>query len=284
MEHPVQIPTLNLTMTDPSIPGWHRETTFLQSYPSGRSDPVILVVGAYNGTIAGLLIEQMPEARYYLFEPQDFAAKRLREKFGHLPNVKVCEFALGDRSGTFQMALYGTDSCSFMRGLTPLTPGHEAFFDARMEEFGAFMEREKIEEVYYASVNIESYELVLLPHLVDTGWLEKIETVGISWHHSATWKNKSTTSYGDIQDMLAEDHELVLGIDNWQSWKRQDMPDVADPSEETEKGEFFGETKGEEPSDDESPPTVCLEPDCNYVVPKGKDPVLSLAAHSRGHK
>lgn len=219
-----QIPTLNLGTTDPSLLGWHRETTFLDDYPPGP-DPVIFVIGAFSGTIAGLLIEKFPNARHYLFEPQNWAAAQCRATFGHLPNVKVCQFGLGDRSGTFLMALYETDACSFVRGSEPLKLGAERYYAARMEEFGGFMEREGIEEVYYASINIEAYEFVLLPYMDDLGWLERCRIVGVSWHIAGgtTWFGDDVPSQQVVQERLAKHHELVLSIDNWQSWVKPEM-------------------------------------------------------------
>ena len=223
-EHPLQVPAINLTTTDPAIPGWHRETTFLRDYPH-EAGAAIFVIGAYNGTIADLLIQQEPDARFYLFEPQDWAAAQLRERFGHLANVRVCEFGLGDRSGMFRMARYGTYFCSFVRGDDPLTPGAEGYFEARMEEFGAFMEGEGLDKVYYASLNIEGYEFALLPYLHRRGWLQKIQTIGISWHAGGgyTWLDERTACYDDVQLVLAERHDLVLSIDNWQSWALREL-------------------------------------------------------------
>ncbi len=229
-----QIPALNLTGTDPATLGWHRETTFLRSYPP-RGAPNIFVVGAYSGTIAGLLIEQLPEARHWLFEPQDWACRQLAGKFGHLPNVRILPFGLGDRSGIFRMGLYQTDTCSFTRGPVPLkdlpvrSPG--GWFDGEIVEFGEFMGREGLRDVYYASLNIEGYEYVLLPHWAKTGWLARIQTLGISWHDARynssisgpfTWLGQPLPVFEDLQPMLEETHELVLSIDNWQSWVRKE--------------------------------------------------------------
>ena len=214
----LQVPALNLGTTDPSKLGWHRETSFLDDYPPGP-DAVILVIGAFGGKIARLLIDRFPDARYYLFEPQDWAAAVCRERFGHLPNVKVCQFGLGNRSGAFTMGLYETDGCSFMRGSRALTPGHERYYDAPMEEFGAFMENEGIEEIYYASVNIEAYEYVLLPHIDDLGWLERCRILGVSWHSAGTtFMGADVESREAVQARLAKHYDLVLSIDNWESW------------------------------------------------------------------
>lgn len=222
-----QIPAINLTGTDPRIPGWQRETTFLNAYPP-EGEPNVFVIGAYNGGIAGVLIRQLPDAEHWLFEPQDWAAEQLRGKFGHLANVHVREFGLGDRSGTLPMGSYGNDGCSFMRGPTPTPPG-AIWFDGRLVEFDEFMRREGLSGVYHTSMNIEAYEYVLLPHLVKTGWLERCQTIGISWHDCAhcgvgspyTYLGQSVPCWYEMQELLAKDHDLVLSIDNWQSWVRR---------------------------------------------------------------
>jgi len=208
---------------------WYRETSFLLDYPSRAEYPVILVIGALVGVIAKLLLDQHPEADHHLFEPQDWACERLREKFGDRPNVHIHQFGLGDQNGIFQMGLYRSDSCSFMRGLIPLKDG--TWFDGELKEFEQCMGELGIEGIYYASINIEAYELVLLPHMARVGWLERCETIGISWHDDI----KKTTDYAGpyswlghkvpgswaMQDILGETHKKVLELDNWQSWARK---------------------------------------------------------------
>jgi FkbM family methyltransferase len=227
-----QIPALNLTGTDPAIFGWHRETTPLAAYPP-KGEPVIFVIGAFSGTVAGMLIEQCPEAHHYLIEPQDWACAQLREKFGHLPNVNIRQFALGDRSGVLQMSLYGTYDCSFMRGPTPLkeVAGWGGYYDGRMVEFDECMRQERVQSIYYAKMNIEAYEYILLPHMARTGWLKRCQVIGISWHDARyncpnpgpfSYLGEAVPVYEEMQELLARTHELVLSIDNWQTWVRRD--------------------------------------------------------------
>lgn len=227
-----QIAALNLTGTDPRKAGWHRETWPLSAYPP-KGDANIFVIGAFGGTIAGLLIEQMPDARHYLFEPQDWACKQLAEKFGHISNVRILPFAVGDRSGVLRMGLYQTDTCSFMRGPMPFKnmQGPGGWYDAQMVDFDQFMRREKLETVYYAKMNIEAYEYVLLPHLARTAWLEKCQIIGISWHDARycrpiggpfTYLGGEVPVYEDMQELLGKTHDLVLSIDNWQTWVRRE--------------------------------------------------------------
>jgi FkbM family methyltransferase len=222
-DHPVQIPALNLTGTDPAVPGWHRETSPPQALLPDGEDLTIFVIGAYSGTVAGMLLEQHPAAKHYLFEPQDWACVTLREKFGQFPNVKVCQEGLGDRSGVFHMGSYQTYDCSFMRGPTPYTG---KTVGARLIEFEEFVRREGIRSIDYATLNIEAYEYVLLAHMSKIGWLEKCQMLGISWHQAPgnyTWLDEPAASYAEVQELLKETHRLVLSIDNWQTWERLDV-------------------------------------------------------------
>lgn len=226
---PEQHPAINLTGTDPAILGWHRETTPLTAYPA-KGDPNILVIGAFGGVIAGLLIEQSPEAQHYLYEPQDWAIQQLNGKFGHLPNVHTRQYGLGDKTGTFTMGLYQTDTCSFMRGTTPLAAeGH--WYEGELLEFGKAMVADSIKSIYYSTLNIEAYEFVLLPYMAKLGWLKKCQILGISWHDAIetgfsiagpyTWNGNSVPRWAEVQAIIEKTHELVLSIDNWQTWVRK---------------------------------------------------------------
>lgn len=226
-----QIPALNLTGTDPRILGWHRETTFLKSYPP-KGDPNIFVIGAYSGTIAGLLIEQLPDARHWLFEPQDWACKQMRERFGHLANVHICEHGLGDRTGRFRMGLYTSYDCTFLRSqAVPFKDIAGTWFDGSLVEFSEFCRSQGLESVYYTSINVEGFEYVLIPHLARTRWLERMWCVGVSWHDTRfncpvpgpyLWQGEPVAGLDETKTILAQTHDLVLSIDNWQSWVRRE--------------------------------------------------------------
>jgi len=226
-----QIPAINLTGTDPGKAGWHRETTPLAAYPP-KGEPNIFIIGAYSGTIAGLLIDQEPQAKHYLFEPQDWACKVLRDRFSQYPNVEVCEFGLGDTTGLHKMCLYTSYDCTFLRSQTVMfSDDPAAWHDGWMMEFGDFMEMCQLKSIWYASINIEGYEYALIPYLQETGWLDKIEVLGVSWHDARfncpvpgpyVWQGNVLPSYEQMQELLAETHKLVLEIDNWQTWVRKD--------------------------------------------------------------
>lgn len=225
----IQTPSLNLTTTNPAMIGWHRESSWLADYPANEQS-VVFVIGAYSGTTAGLLLDVLPQAKYHLFEPQDWAVAQLQERFGHLPNVRICAFALGDRIGTFPMALYTSNGCTFVEGSIEYSQEPQHWTNGRMEEIARWCESAGIAEIHHASLNIEGYEYILLPHMARTGWLSRCKTIGISWHGSQwntvvpgpfTWQGDPVAEYDEVQDILARDHRLVLEIDNWQSWVRR---------------------------------------------------------------
>jgi FkbM family methyltransferase len=233
------IPVLRPSMTEREIQavadvmrsGWHRETTFLESNPPADGDAIV-VIGAYSGTIAGMLIKAWPQAQHYLIEPQDWACQQLRAKFGMLPNVHVCEYGLGDRSGTFKQALYTSYDCTFLRSDSKTFVDDPAiYFDAQMVEFGQWMEHKALNRIHYASINIEGFEYVLLPHLFETGQIKKIHFLGVSWHDARfncpvpgpyRWQGQLVDTLEQTRGMLAKTHRLILDIDNWQTWMRNE--------------------------------------------------------------
>ena len=225
----LQFPALNRTPTLPSEAGWHRESTPLRGLLR-PSDAPIFIIGAYSGTTTQLLIDVHPERVFYLFEPQDWAIRQLRERFGSMPNVRIFPFGLGDRSGTLPMCLYTSDGCTFMKGGIEFKEDPQYWCEGEMMEFSEFMARQTAQKIAHASLNIEGYEYVLLSHLARTGWLERIETLGVSWHGSEfktvvpgpfTYFGDPVPPWEDMQTLLATTHDLILSIDNWQTWGRR---------------------------------------------------------------
>lgn len=226
----VQIARINRTGTDPATPGWHRESSPLASYPYQPGEH-ILIIGAYSGTVAELVLKERVWAMHWLFEPQDWACRQLRERFARHSNVKVCQYGLGDREGVFQMGLYTSYDCTFVRGSIPFKDLPGVWYDAQLMEFADTMRVLNIQDIHYAHLNIEGYEYVLIPWMARQGWLSRCRLLGISWHDARfncpvkgpyMWRGERTPGYDQMQALLPLTHELVLEIDNWQSWLRKE--------------------------------------------------------------
>jgi FkbM family methyltransferase len=66
---------------------------------AGRSDPVILEIGANDGGHTQWFLEIFESPTIYCFEPDPRAAARWRRNIGSRPNVKLFELAMSDRDG-----------------------------------------------------------------------------------------------------------------------------------------------------------------------------------------
>ena len=71
---------------------------FLREY-IGRDDPVILEIGANDGTHTAWFKEVFPAAVVHCFEPNASAVQRFRQHAGNLPQVNLYEVAVGRTNG-----------------------------------------------------------------------------------------------------------------------------------------------------------------------------------------
>jgi 2-O-methyltransferase len=66
----------------------------------GKRDPVIVEIGASDGSDSEELLSLFPDARLFLFEPDPRQVTGLRARFESLDNVTIVEAAIADRDGT----------------------------------------------------------------------------------------------------------------------------------------------------------------------------------------
>lgn len=71
----------------------------------GRTDPVILEIGASDGTDSAALLSLFAQARMFLFEPDPRQIAGLRARFEGNENVRVVEAAISDKDGSSQFWL-----------------------------------------------------------------------------------------------------------------------------------------------------------------------------------
>ena len=137
----------------------------------------VIVIGGYQGIVCAMLLERYPLMDLYTWEPQPMMYNVLLRRFEGVPNIHIFNSGLGIKNGVFPMANYGNDACSYIipSGDTPNLQAHMAEFDYEMKLQG-------IDHITLFHMNIEGYELLLLPHLVNTGWLNRIDQLMVSTH------------------------------------------------------------------------------------------------------
>ncbi len=65
----------------------------------GKADPVILEIGANNGSHTSAFLELFPEARIYAFEPDPRACEKFIQRLGQDPRVKLEKIAISGKDG-----------------------------------------------------------------------------------------------------------------------------------------------------------------------------------------
>lgn len=142
-------------------------------------DAVVVVAGAYQGKVMQLLADMYPNyGKIVGFEPQTWAHTQAQARLvlGHYKNTPVALYGIGLKTGTFPMGEYHTDACSFVNvNARERSVGF-------MVEFSEAMKRAEIEHIDLAVVNIEGYEFLLVPHIINNGWIDKIDRLAIQWH------------------------------------------------------------------------------------------------------
>ena len=122
------------------------------------ADSVVVEVGGYTGRWA-LQIAERYAPHLYVFEPQPWAAQVCRAVLGD--RATVLALALGTASGARYVGGWETDGCSLMK--------EPDGYEVAMAEIGGAFHSLGIDHIDLMLMNIEGYEYLLLPHMLDQG-------------------------------------------------------------------------------------------------------------------
>jgi FkbM family methyltransferase len=115
-------------------------------------NPIILDVGANEGLYTRAILDQLPNAKVFAFEPSSTSRALLVEKFRSDNRVSICPFALGSKVES--RTLYSDQAGSGLASLTKRRLGH----------FNIDFKHEEIIEV--TTLDIWAHSKNLLPHFV----------------------------------------------------------------------------------------------------------------------
>ena len=81
-----------------------------------NESPVIFDVGAHNGNSIERYLEVFSNPRIYSFEPNQIEFKNIESKYSNLPNIKLNNFALGDKNESKLFNIFAkSDTSSFLK-------------------------------------------------------------------------------------------------------------------------------------------------------------------------
>jgi len=179
---------------------------------------VIFDVGAYEGAWTKRMATRYPTSQIYAFEPAPRAFGVAKERLAGIDNIKLYNFGLSEISGT--LTLYD----ALRDGATFFENGHPDTVDAEVRNVRDFIEAEKVERIALMSINIEGGEFELLQYLIKTKLIRTVERLMIQWHAPT---REACTTQVDIQNTMAQTHEMLWNHGAWEAWGVRDMPEAS---------------------------------------------------------
>lgn len=191
----------------------HREAAMLAllDLPSGS---VSIVAGGYKGDTAAFL-RSMHKGRVFAFEPQQWAAALLQDRFSGDGWVTVRGFGLGSTNAEgVDMGEYWTDACSFLFDPKAV----RAIGTGDLRDVAEVWKEEGIGVADLLLLNMEGYEYVLLPYMADRGLLACVGNIVLQIHEHVAVEGVALGS------ILRQTHDLVADFGPaWQWWRRKGM-------------------------------------------------------------
>ena len=173
----------------------------------------VIVAGGYQGVVCAYMLERYPDIDLYTWEPQPHMYNTMVKRFKGVDNIHIYDYGLGEIDGVFPMTQGGNDACSFIIDPTK----NKSNLLARMRDFVQVMDELQIERLALFHMNIESYEHILLPYLIRTKWIDRIDQLVVSTHGIQP-NNPRVESWDWIMENLARTHNLYWIQRGFHSW------------------------------------------------------------------
>lgn len=171
-------------------------------------DSIVFEIGGHNGRFAQEMIQRYQPIIYF-FEPSPRAFEFAKQRFLDYPKIKMYNFGLGNKSGTFA---FGDDTKyggSFLSGGEPV-------IQAKMIDIAGFIVGCDITHIDFMQINIEGGEYFLLPHMINTGILNIVQRLMLHWHPST----ETIVYQSKISAKMLETHEITR-LWTFQCWERR---------------------------------------------------------------
>lgn len=190
---------------------WRRQNGQAQLVQYGDLVPgdVVFDVGAYRGEWTDTVLGQQPAAQMHLFEPHPGFAEALEKKFAGRDHVHVHELAIGSTTGTMELSDAGDASSS--------VADHGKSFEAKTMSVSDFFAHTPVDRIALMKVNIEGGEYDLLPALIESGDITKVDRLQVQFH---LFEPDMKALRDDIRARLEATHHCVWSYPFvWEEWQ-----------------------------------------------------------------
>ena len=191
---------------------WRREDgrTRLFDYGWLPDGAIVFDFGGFRGEWTEMVLENA-DCTCHVFEPHPRFAADIKDRFAGKPNVIVHGFALGSQNGTLELSDEGDASSS--------VAAHGKSFEAPIHAAAEFFAQNNIPDIALAKINIEGGEYDLLPALIETGAIRKIDRIQVQFHLFAP---EFVEMRDRIRKSLAKTHDCAWSYPFvWEEWHRR---------------------------------------------------------------
>lgn len=161
-------------------------------------DSVVFEIGGYEGRWAKEIASRY-NPDLYVFEPQPWAFEICQQVLSEFSGSRVFPFALGLTTAELAMGSWETDGCSFTN-----IPSGKPTGTGRMREIHTSLRELAIEHIDLCLMNIEGYEFKLIPHMIETGIMDRIDYFMCQFHLNSGSENE----YHDLRRKLSETKKI----------------------------------------------------------------------------
>jgi FkbM family methyltransferase len=175
-----------------------------------RDGDVVLDIGGYHGEWTAVLLDRNKgvDCHVFIFEPVTEFYDIIRKRFEGDTKVIVIGAALSAFNGQTTVTVDGEGS-------------HVAPYGQETSLLGIsdFFKDYSITEVALASINIEGHEYTLVPRIISSGLISKIDKLQIQFHETQS----DAVEFRDlIRTRLSETHEEIYCYPFvWESWRKK---------------------------------------------------------------
>lgn len=185
-------------MTD-SITTWREkdgDNTYALDWPIDE-DSKVWEIGGYEGRWAAQIAEKF-DPTIHIFEPQDWAYKKLSNRFWDNEKVFIYPWGLWIDDAHLPLHHYETDGASLMNegGLSQDCVFRDLYDTLKAEP----------KDIDVALMNIEGAEFILIPYMVGLGLMKRFRYFWCQFH---TFADPSGRRKGEIYNGLQLTHKVI---------------------------------------------------------------------------
>lgn len=206
-------------ISDPEFRAMKRQITAFRA-AHGRGTPerysglqpgdVVLDVGGYHGDWAQRMTE-LYGVIVHAFEPHPRFISHMQNRFTDRPDVHVHGFAIGSKAGKLDLSDDENASSALVTSGPTVTGDIRPVADV-FEELG-------LRQIAVVKMNIEGGEYDLLPALIETGLIEKVDRLTVQFHR---YSDAQIGQRNVIREGLSQTHECAWDYPFiWEEWVRK---------------------------------------------------------------